>query len=195
VRGGFASLPPREHRPPLTLLAFGGSQGSRVLNHALVAALPHLPGLDSLRIVHQTGPAMRDEVEEAYRAAGREAEVVAFVDDMESRFADADLVVSRSGATTCAELTVAGRAALLVPFARSADDHQRTNARALEAAGAARVIEEKDLSGESLAGALAALVAEPARITAMEEAARRIGRPDAAARVAELVLPSEEEGA
>ena len=97
---------------------------------------------------------MRDEVEAAYRAAGREAEVVAFLDDMERRFAEADLVLSRSGATTCAELTVAGKAAILVPFALAADDHQRTNARALEAAGAARMLEEKDLSGESLAAAV-----------------------------------------
>ena len=86
---------------------------------------------------------------------------------------------------------MAGKAAVLVPFALAADDHQRTNARALEAAGAARVLEEKDLSGESLALAVGALVAEPGRIAAMEEAARRIGRPDAAARVAELVLPAE----
>ena len=189
VRGGFASISRREHRAPLALLAFGGSQGSRALNRALVAALPHLPGAERLRIVHQTGPAMRDEVLAGYRTAGREAEVVAFVDDMVRRVAEADLVLSRSGATTCAELTVAGKASLLVPFALSADDHQRTNARALEAAGAARVLEEKDLTGESLAGALAALVAEPGRIEAMEEAARKIGRPDAAARVAQLVLP------
>jgi UDP-N-acetylglucosamine--N-acetylmuramyl-(pentapeptide) pyrophosphoryl-undecaprenol N-acetylglucosamine transferase len=192
VRGGFASLPRKEHREPLTLLAFGGSQGSRVLNRALVAALPHLPGPDRLRIVHQTGPAMRDEVEAAYRGAGREAEVVAFLDDMERRFGEADIVLSRSGATTCAELTVAGKAAILVPFALAADDHQRTNARALEAAGAARVLEEKDLSGESLAAAVRAIVLEPGRIATMEEAARRIGRPDAAARVAELLIEAEE---
>jgi UDP-N-acetylglucosamine--N-acetylmuramyl-(pentapeptide) pyrophosphoryl-undecaprenol N-acetylglucosamine transferase len=191
VRGGFAALPRKQHREPLTLLAFGGSQGSRVLNRALVAALPHLPGVERLRIVHQTGPAMRDEVAAAYRTAGREAELVAFLDDMERRFGEADLVLARSGATTCAELTVAGRAAILVPFALAADDHQRTNAGALEAAGAARVLEEKDLSGESLAQAVRALVAEPERIAAMEEAARRIGRPDAAARVAELLLPAE----
>ena len=151
VRGGFAALPRKEHRTPLTLLAFGGSQGSRVLNRALVAALPHLPGRERLRVVHQTGPTMRDEVDAAYRAAGREAEVVAFLDDMEKRFGEADLVLARSGATTCAELTVAGKAAILVPFALAADDHQRRNARALEAAGAARMLEEKDLSGESLA--------------------------------------------
>jgi UDP-N-acetylglucosamine--N-acetylmuramyl-(pentapeptide) pyrophosphoryl-undecaprenol N-acetylglucosamine transferase len=83
---------------------------------------------------------------------------------------------------------VGGRAALLVPFARAADDHQRTNAKALEDAGAARMIEEKDLTGETLAREITALVDEPSRIGAMEEAARRLGRPDAAARVAELVL-------
>jgi len=192
VRGGFASLAPKLHVPPLTLLAFGGSQGSRVLNQALVAALPLLPPAEQLRIVHQTGPAMREEVAGAYRAAGREAEVVAFLDDMERRFATADLVLARSGATTCAELTVAGKAALLVPFARSADDHQARNARALAAAGAARMLEEKDLSGASLAAALAELVQAPERIAEMEAAARRLGRPDAAARVADLLLRAPE---
>jgi UDP-N-acetylglucosamine--N-acetylmuramyl-(pentapeptide) pyrophosphoryl-undecaprenol N-acetylglucosamine transferase len=191
VRGGFAALAPREHREPLTLLAFGGSQGSRVLNRALVEALPRLPGKERLHIVHQTGPAMRDEVEAAYRAAGREAEVPSFLDDMERRFGEADLVLSRSGATTCAELAVAGKAAILVPFALAADDHQRTNARALEAAGAAVVLEERDLSGEALAATVRGLVDAPGRIRAMEEAARRLSRPDAAARVADLLLPAE----
>jgi UDP-N-acetylglucosamine--N-acetylmuramyl-(pentapeptide) pyrophosphoryl-undecaprenol N-acetylglucosamine transferase len=187
VRGGFAALPEKPHRPPLTLLAFGGSQGSRVLNRALVAALPKLPGADALRIVHQTGPAMQPEVEAAYRAAARPAEVVAFLDDMERRLGDADLVLARSGATTCAELAVAGKAALLVPFAGAADDHQTTNARALEAAGAARVLEERELTGESLARAIGALVEQPQTLTAMDQAARRLGKKDAAARVADLL--------
>jgi UDP-N-acetylglucosamine--N-acetylmuramyl-(pentapeptide) pyrophosphoryl-undecaprenol N-acetylglucosamine transferase len=191
VRGGFAALGPKEHREPLTLLAFGGSQGSRVLNRALVAALPRLPGSERLRVVHQTGPAMREEVLAAYRAAGREAEILAFLDDMERRFGEADFVLSRSGATTCAELTAAGRAAILVPFALAADDHQRTNARALEAGGAAVVLEEKDLSGETLAAAVRGLLDAPQRVRAMEEAARRLSRPDAAARVADLLLPAE----
>lgn len=188
VRSGFARLPRRKHHHPLALLAFGGSQGSRALNRAMVSALPHLPGPDRLRIVHQTGPWMRDEVASAYEAAGRDDEVVAFLDDMEDRMAVADLVLSRSGATTCAELTVAGRASILVPFARAADDHQRTNAKALEGAGAARMIEEKDLTGESLAREVGALVEEPSRIDFMEDAARGLGRPDAASRVADLVL-------
>jgi len=191
VRGGFAGLPRKEHREPLVLLAFGGSQGSRVLNRALVEALPHLPGRERLAIVHQTGPAMLDEVKEAYRAAGREAEVLPFLDDMEARFAAADLVLSRSGATTCAELTVGGKAAILVPFALAADDHQRTNARALQKAGAAVMLEEKDLEGASLAAAVRALLDAPERIGAMEDAARRVGRPDAAARVADLLLGTE----
>lgn len=187
VRAGFAAAPTRVRTEPLTLLAFGGSQGSRVLNEALCAALGRLPGPERLRIVHQTGEATRDAVAAAYAAARRPAEVLAFVDDMERRLGEADLVLSRSGATTCAELTVAGRAAILVPFARSADDHQRKNARALEAAGAALVLEEGQLDGASLAAAVSGLLESRERLDAMEAAARRLGRPDAAARVADLL--------
>jgi UDP-N-acetylglucosamine--N-acetylmuramyl-(pentapeptide) pyrophosphoryl-undecaprenol N-acetylglucosamine transferase len=106
---------------------------------------------------------------------------------MEARFAQADLVLCRSGATTAAELTAAGKASVLVPFALAADDHQRSNARALEAAGAARMIEEKDLTPERLAGTVTELLADTTRLTAMEDAARKLARPDAAARVADLL--------
>jgi len=187
VRGGFAKLAPKWHVPPLTLLTFGGSQGARIINRTLVAAIPRLPGPEQLKLVHQTGPASRDEVAEGYNAAGRKAEVLAFLDDMETRFAQADLVLCRSGATTAAELTAAGKASVLVPFARAADDHQRGNARALEAAGAARMIEEKDLTPERLAVVVTELLSDPAKLTAMEEAARKLARPDAAARVADLL--------
>jgi UDP-N-acetylglucosamine--N-acetylmuramyl-(pentapeptide) pyrophosphoryl-undecaprenol N-acetylglucosamine transferase len=167
------------------VLVFGGSQGSRVLNKAMVAALPHLPA--DLRLVHQTGPAMRDEVAAAHERAGRASEVLPFLDDMEARVAAADLVVCRSGATTCAELTVAGKASVLVPFAQAADDHQRVNAAALQSAGAARMVEEKDLTGESLARAIVETLGTPGRLQAMEDAARALGRPDAASRVADLL--------
>ena len=187
VRGGFAKLAPKWHVPPLTLLTFGGSQGARIINRTLVAAIPRLPGPEQLKLVHQTGPASRDEVAEGYNAAGRKAEVLAFLDDMETRFAQADLVLCRSGATTAAELTAAGKASVLVPFAQAADDHQRGNARALEAAGAARMIEEKDLTPERLATVLTELLSDVAKLTAMEEAARKLARPDAAARVADLL--------
>jgi UDP-N-acetylglucosamine--N-acetylmuramyl-(pentapeptide) pyrophosphoryl-undecaprenol N-acetylglucosamine transferase len=187
VRAAFARIERPEHRPPLRLLAFGGSQGSRRLNRALVDALPLLPGAQELRIVHQTGEAERAEIAAAYAARVREAEVLAFLDDMPTRFAAADLVLSRSGATTCAELAAAGRASVLVPFARAADDHQRVNARAMEAAGASRMIEEKDLSGPVLARVLREHLEAPERILAMERAARGLARPDAAARVADLL--------
>jgi UDP-N-acetylglucosamine--N-acetylmuramyl-(pentapeptide) pyrophosphoryl-undecaprenol N-acetylglucosamine transferase len=187
VRGAFAGLPVRTPDATLRVLAFGGSQGSRVLNRTLIAALPHLPA--GLHLVHQTGPSMHAEVLAAYRAAGRLTdEVHAFLDDMPARFAAADLVLSRSGATTCAELCVAGKAALLVPFAQAADDHQRINARALEAAGAACVLEEAALSGPGLASALGALAADRPRLARMQQAALGLGRPDAAARVADLLL-------
>ena len=190
VRGGFATIARKAHAIPHTLLVFGGSQGSRIINNAVVAALPKLPGADRLRIVHQTGVAMRDEVAAAYAGAGREAEVVDFLDDMEKRFAQADLVVSRSGATTCAELTAAGKASVLIPFALAADDHQKSNAVALQSAGAARMVEEKDLTGERLAEAITSILGDASRLTAMEDAARAVARPDAAARVADLLLGS-----
>jgi len=187
VRGGFAALHAKKHAGPMTLLAFGGSQGSRVLNEALVAALEALPGAERLQIVHQTGNAMLAAVQAAYARSGRAAEVVPFLDDMQARFAQADLIVARSGATTCAELSVAGKAALLVPFAAAADDHQRINAQTLRDAGAAVMLEEKDLSGPTLAAAVTALVDAPERLEAMDAAARRLGKPDAAARVADLI--------
>jgi UDP-N-acetylglucosamine--N-acetylmuramyl-(pentapeptide) pyrophosphoryl-undecaprenol N-acetylglucosamine transferase len=188
VRGGFANIPPKAHVWPHQLLVFGGSQGSRILNRAVVSALPHLPGPDRLRIVHQTGEAMREEVAAAYAAAGREAEVLAYLDDMESRVAQADLVVCRSGATTCAELTAAGRAAVLVPFAQAADDHQRSNARALQEAGAARMVEEKDLHGERLAAEILDALRTPEHLAQMEGASRALARADAASRVADLLV-------
>jgi UDP-N-acetylglucosamine--N-acetylmuramyl-(pentapeptide) pyrophosphoryl-undecaprenol N-acetylglucosamine transferase len=187
VRRDFARLARKEHLPPLTLLVFGGSQGSRALNRALVEACSLLPGADRLQVVHQTGEAERDEVAAAYVRAGRPAEVVPFLDDMPRRFEQADLVVSRSGATTCAELSAAAKAAVLVPFALAADDHQRRNARILVAAGAARMLEEKDLSGPALARVLRELIDDPERLSRMEEAAGGLARADAAARVADLL--------
>ncbi len=190
VRGGFARLPRRDHAHPLTLLAFGGSQGSRALNQAVVAALPHLPGPDRLRIVHQTGERMHAEVSAAHEASSRgsAAEVVAFLDDMEERMADADLVLSRSGATTCAELTVGGGRRCWCPSPRPPTTTSAPTRRPSTTPGAARMIEEKDLTGEALARELSALVDQPQRIRAMGDAARALGRPDAAARVADLIL-------
>jgi UDP-N-acetylglucosamine--N-acetylmuramyl-(pentapeptide) pyrophosphoryl-undecaprenol N-acetylglucosamine transferase len=185
VRASFAAVPAREPAAVASLLVFGGSQGSRVLNEAMVAALPGLPGVERLRVVHQTGPAGHGAVAAAYAQAGRAAEVTPYLDDMERRFAQADLVVSRSGATTCAELQAAGRPAVLVPFAKAADDHQRRNAQAMAAKGAAVVVEETDLA--SLGPVVASFLADPARLRAAGAAARAMARVDAAARVADLL--------
>jgi UDP-N-acetylglucosamine--N-acetylmuramyl-(pentapeptide) pyrophosphoryl-undecaprenol N-acetylglucosamine transferase len=189
VRGGFAPRPKREAPAGrASLLVFGGSQGSRILNRSMVAALPHLPPPDRLHVVHQTGEALQAEVSAAYASAGRtEDEVRAFLDDMPQRFAQADLVVSRSGATTCAELTASGKASILVPFAQAADDHQKVNAQTLQAGGAAVMIEEKDLSGEALAAAITRIASSPRVLGEMEQAALHLARPDAAARVADLL--------
>jgi len=188
VRGGFLARSPKPGGGPWTLLVFGGSQGSRALNRALVEALPHLPPPDRLHIVHQTGEAMHAEILLAYARAGRDgAEVVAFLDDMPERFARADLVVCRSGATTCAELTVAGKPAILVPFARAAEDHQRVNAQTLQAAGAALMILERDLTGAHLAAVVAKTLADPGTLIAMEREALALARPHAAEAVVDLL--------
>ena len=177
----------KAERKGLCLLAFGGSQGSAVLNRALVKALKELP--QGLRIVHQTGPAFLEEVRAGYAAAQVEGEVLPFLEDMERRFAEAHLILCRSGATTCAELAAAGRASVLVPFARAADDHQRSNAKALERAGAACVVEEGALA--SLGETLRTLLGSKDRLAEMETAATGLARPGAAEAVSRLLIGDE----
>ncbi len=170
----------------LSLLVFGGSHGARSINRALIEALSSLASLDPPpRIVHQTGDADVAEVREAYRSypEGR-AEVVSFIDDMPARLAAADLVVCRAGASTLAELTAAGRPAILVPYPFAADDHQRLNAVVLQSIGAAEIVSDDELDGDRLAGLLFELAADPERRCAMGRAARTLAVPDAAGRIA-----------
>jgi UDP-N-acetylglucosamine--N-acetylmuramyl-(pentapeptide) pyrophosphoryl-undecaprenol N-acetylglucosamine transferase len=174
----------------LSILIFGGSQGARAINEAMIVALPLIEGLrNDLRITHQTGEADFEKVQAAYETAGwtETANVRRYIDDMVSSFAESDLVICRAGATTTAELIAAGKAALMVPFPLAADDHQRKNAEALANAGAARMILQQDLSGERLAQEIVTLTRQPERITAMEQAARELARGDAAAAVADLI--------
>ncbi|RMG46852.1 MAG: undecaprenyldiphospho-muramoylpentapeptide beta-N-acetylglucosaminyltransferase [Acidobacteria bacterium] len=191
VRREIAAAPPRAAGPLRRLLAAGGSRGARALNEAWERALPRLARLP-LSVELQTGPddaeRLRRAAREAEAAPGArlEVEVAEFFDDIPRRLASADLFVGRAGATTVAELTAAGRASLLVPYPHAADDHQRANARALAAAGAALVIDPDELTPERLAAAIEALAADPARLQRMSDAARRLGRRDAAARVADL---------
>ena len=144
-----------------------------------------MPGEESLSIVHQTGQAQLEAIEGAYRAAGRKALVVPFIDNMSEAFASADLVLCRAGATTIAELTVAGKAAILVPLRSAADDHQTWNAKALVAEGAAVMVPEADLG--TLGRTVSDLVADPMTVKGIEKRARSLGKPDAAARVADLL--------
>ncbi len=169
------------------VLIVGGSQGARAINDAMIAAAPLLAAAP-LVLTHQTGERDLARVREGYAAAGVAATVEPFFHDMNARMRAADVLVARAGASTLAELTVLGRASVLVPLPTAADDHQRKNARVLAAAGAAEVIEEKDLSGAVLAGVLTALAADPARRRTMADRARGLGRPDAAARVADRIV-------
>jgi UDP-N-acetylglucosamine--N-acetylmuramyl-(pentapeptide) pyrophosphoryl-undecaprenol N-acetylglucosamine transferase len=174
---------------PPRVLIFGGSQGAHAINVACMEAAPRLAA-DSRRvaITHQTGERDLDRVRDAYRRAGLDARVEPFLYAMDREVKDADLVISRAGATTIAELAAAGKPAVLVPLPTAADDHQRRNAEVLRDAGAIEVIEEKDLTGERLAERIARLTADPARLAAMSEAARRMARPDAARIIVDRAL-------
>ncbi len=182
----------RKGRDPrrFSLLVFGGSQGARAINEALVAALPLLERhRQTLSIVHQTGESDFEKVRAGYEAAGwtERADVRKYIDDMVARFGESDLIVCRAGATTTAELIAAGKASLMVPFPFAADDHQRKNAEALERAGASRMVLQQDATGERLAKEIGELVEDPQRVTRMEEAARSLARGDAAVAAVDLM--------
>ena len=187
IRSEFQAVKPRPRGATLALLVFGGSQGARAINEKMVEALPGLSHLRlGLKIVHMTGEKDRERVETAYQESRLDAQVVAYLDRMAEEYARADLAICRAGATTVAELTACHKAAILIPFPKAAADHQRLNAEKLEQAGAAVMLPESDLTGERLAREIEALASSPDRITAMERAAARLARPDAAVRVAEL---------
>ena len=178
-------LPPRAHAGATAgchLLITGGSQGARSLNRAMTAAVPLLVSRAKLRITHQTGAADVDEVRGAYRAAGVEARVSAFFDDLHVLIATADLVVARAGANTCAELCMTHTPSILVPYPFAANDHQTANARDLERAGACVVIPDSELETR-LADEILALVCSPVRRREIADAAGARSRPDAAERI------------
>jgi len=175
----------RKPASPFRLLVFGGSQGARQINDAMIAATPQLSPLP-LQIFHQTGEADRDRVTAAYREARIDAEVVAFEPDMPARYAWADVALCRAGAITVAELALAGLPSLLVPYPFAADDHQAANAAALERAGAAVQLNPRALDPERIVDALCKWFEDPERLTAMSEAAATLGRPDAASEVIDV---------
>lgn len=189
VRKEFFEIPPRERSDKFELLIFGGSRGARAINTAMLDALPLLEEFkDKLVITHQTGDVDFEKVTAGYKSAGwTTADVNAYISKIVDGFAKSDLVICRAGATTCAELAAAGRAAIMIPLPTAADDHQRRNAEALVNAGAARMILQSDLTGESLAAELAELIRNPEKIDSMENAARILAKPDAAEVTADLI--------
>jgi UDP-N-acetylglucosamine--N-acetylmuramyl-(pentapeptide) pyrophosphoryl-undecaprenol N-acetylglucosamine transferase len=175
-------------RDAARVLIFGGSQGAHAINVAMVEAAPRLAASRiRVAITHQTGERDLELVRAAYERAGVAARVEAFIYEIDREMKAAQLVVARSGATTLAELAASGRPAILVPLSTSADDHQRKNAAVVANAGAAIVVDERELNGESLAAAITMVVADPDRRRRMAAAARALARPDAAQRIADRV--------
>ena len=181
-----SATPPRAAR----VLIFGGSQGAHAINVAMVEAATRLAaaGAQRLSITHQTGERDVELVRDAYRRAGLEARVEAFLFEMDREMTGTDIVVARAGATTLSELAAAGKPAILVPLPTAADDHQRKNAEVVERAGGAVVIDERELSGERLANALLRLSQDAPHREAMARAIRTFARPDAARRIADKVF-------
>ena len=187
----LAATPYPEPRPDeaLGIVVTGGSQGAAVMAEVVPAALASLPpGMRArLRVAQQCRDGDLASVREAYRAAGIAADLATFFDDLPARLGEAQLVVARAGASTVAEITAAGRPAILVPYAFATDDHQSANTRALERAGGAWVMAQSAFTPAALAACIEALVAAPPTLTEAAGKARALGRPRAAARLADLV--------
>ena len=189
VRKEFFDIKPKERSEKLNLLLFGGSQGARAINFAMIDALRHLSSEKvRLNITHQTGKYDFDDVKKGYANADwKEADIREYISDMVSQFAQTDLIISRAGATTCAEVAAAGKVAIMIPLPTAADDHQRNNAEALQNAGAGKMILQKDLNGESLASEMRAFIESPERITEMEKAAKKMAKKDAAKATVDII--------
>jgi len=182
-----AATPFQRSETPFTLALVGGSQGARAVNRAMVEALPLLKDA-GLRVLHQTGKADFEEIKQAYQVAGvTQAELLPFVTDMAGWYQRADLVVGRAGSMV-AELCAMGRASILVPFPNSSGDHQKKNAQALVAAGAAVMIEQSELTGSKLAQEILTLVQDQQRRLSMEQAAKSLYSGDAALEMAKKIL-------
>ena len=187
-RAGAPYIPPGDY--PMSVLVIGGSQGARILSDVVPAALAALPDTlcANIRVAHQARAEDQARVVAAYAGAGIRAEVEPFFADVPRRLSEAQLVISRSGASSVADISIVGRPAILIPFAAAAGDHQTANARGLVEAEAAVLIPESRLDVATLAGHVAAILENPAAATRMAQSALGYGTPDATDRLVEMVL-------
>jgi UDP-N-acetylglucosamine--N-acetylmuramyl-(pentapeptide) pyrophosphoryl-undecaprenol N-acetylglucosamine transferase len=188
VRDGAAQGEPKSScglNCPATLLVFGGSQGARAINEAVIGALPQLEArVPNLHIIHQLGEKDYEAAQASYLHCGLSAELSPFITNMADAFRRSDLLVCRSGASTIAEITAAGKPSILVPFPHATDDHQTRNAEALVRVGAAIMIRERDLRPETLFETVTTLLGDRARLQKMSEAAAKLAHPNAASEIA-----------
>ena len=191
VRAEIAGIPAPDERfasrqGPLRLLIVGGSLGAQALNDAVPQALAQMPADERPQVVHQSGGRHLEALRASYSAAGVEGELVAFIDDMARRYAEADLVICRAGAITVAELCAGGMASVLVPFPHAVDDHQSANAAFLADRGAAVLLPQPQLAPATLAALLRRM--DRATLLEMARKARALGKPEAARTVAERCM-------
>ncbi len=176
-------------RGKFTVFVFGGSLGARKINNALCGAFPDISEIrNEVQFLHQTGKGDYEAVRETYRKWGIKGTVAAFIHRMPEAYAVADIVVSRAGATTLAELTAVGRPAILIPYPHAAGNHQELNARRLSEMGAARIILDHELDSETLARNIKDLFGNAGVRSEMQRSSRALGRPDAAQKVVEIAL-------
>jgi UDP-N-acetylglucosamine--N-acetylmuramyl-(pentapeptide) pyrophosphoryl-undecaprenol N-acetylglucosamine transferase len=192
VRDEILSLADRPGDTPpekiFTVLIVGGSQGAHAINEAVADALHEFKDMEDIQFVHQTGPEDEARIRAAYSQFGIPAQVSSFFSDMAEQYQQADMLICRSGATTVAEITVLGKAAVFVPFPFAADDHQTKNAQALVASGAAEMIPQDELSGSAVAKLIKGFKENRVLLTEMAAKARALGKPGAAQAVVEDMM-------
>ena len=188
VREDFFHIQPKTPTGTFTVLITGGSQGSRTLNNAARASWPLFAKSElPIRLIHQTGLPTFAEIHNDFSCTGLDGEVSAFIQDMPAAFAQADLIICRSGAGAVAELAASGKPSILIPFPFAADDHQLRNAEAFQKAGAAQLFPDREFTGAVLFQIVKDLIQEPQRLSEMGLNARKLAHAGAAQRAAQIL--------
>jgi UDP-N-acetylglucosamine--N-acetylmuramyl-(pentapeptide) pyrophosphoryl-undecaprenol N-acetylglucosamine transferase len=188
VRDDFFHIVPKQPDGKFTILITGGSQGSRTLNEAARVSWHLFAKSDRpIRFIHQTGLPTYDQIRRDFASTGLEGEISAFIQDMPAAFAEADLIICRSGAGAVAELAAAGKPSILIPFPFAADDHQLRNAEAFQKAGACQLFLDREWTGQQLYETVCSFIESPARLAEMGVNARKLAHAGAARRAAEIL--------